>query len=73
MGVAQITQPNKACFYGDDEAVSNLLYGLSNRTCYTSHVCQSVLTVIPAAIRQVNSPNESNRLVDDYNLLMVCP
>lgn len=39
----------------------------------TADVSQAMLAVIPAAVRQVNAPNETHGLVNDYDLLMVSP
>lgn len=36
-------------------------------------VGQAVLTVVPAAVRQVNASHERHGLVNDHNLLMVSP
>lgn len=44
-----------------------------HRTSHTAHVRQPVLPVIPAAVRQVDPTHEGHRLVDDDDLLVVCP
>lgn len=50
---------------------SHLLEG--HRARHTADVCQPVLSVVPAPVRQVDPAHEGHRLVDDDDLLVMRP
>ncbi len=52
------------------ECVSDLLQVWE---CDTPNICQPMFSVIPATVRQVNPTNEGHWLVDDNDLLVMCP
>lgn len=63
----EVTSQREAGFY----CVSDLL--CSHGACDTSHIGQSMLSVIPTPIGQVNPAHKGHWLVNDNNLLMMCP